>query len=362
MHTTADLHIERTCPLPTPRALKRELPLSERATEAISRGRRAVADVVHGRDDRLLAIVGPCSIHDPDAALIYAEQLSHLAARHAGELLVCMRVYFEKPRTALGWKGLINDPRLDGSCDVQHGLRVARSLLVTLAERGVPVATEALDPVVPQYLADLWTWTAIGARTTESPTHRELASGLSTSVGFKNGMDGSLDVAINAMLAARARHSFLGIDEQGRASVVRTRGNGDCHVVLRGGRSGPNYDEAALRAAARALTLASLHPRVLVDCSHENSQKDHTKQPAVARAVAAQAARPDSTVLGVMLESHLVAGQQKLVAGAPLVFGQSITDACIDMATTALLLEELAEAVRTRRRAQARPFHISPTL
>jgi 3-deoxy-7-phosphoheptulonate synthase len=353
MPTTADLHIDCTRTLPTPQELKRELPLSARASETIASARKTVTDLVHGRDDRLLVVVGPCSIHDPQAALIYAEQLARRMAQHARELFVCMRVYFEKPRTALGWKGLINDPHLDGSCDVQHGLRVARSLLVTLAERGIPAATEALDPVVPQYLADTWTWAAIGARTTESPTHRELASGLSTPVGFKNGMDGSLDVAINAMLAARAGHSFLGIDEQGRASVVRTRGNGDSHVVLRGGRRGPNYQEPALRAASDALNKARLNPRVLIDCSHENSQKDHAKQPVVARSVAAQLSRGDSSVLGVMLESQLVAGQQKLVAGAPLVFGQSITDACIDMATTAELLDELARAVRARRHARA---------
>jgi 3-deoxy-7-phosphoheptulonate synthase len=226
-------------------------------------------------------------------------------------------------------------------------------LLIALAERGVPVATEALDPVVPQYLADLWTWTAIGARTTESPTHRELASGLSTPVGFKNGMDGSLDVAINAMLAARAPHSFLGIDASGRASVVRTCGNHDSHVVLRGGRSGPNYEASSLRAAEEALKRAGLSTRVLVDCSHENSQKDHTRQAVVARSIAAQVADGERAVCGVMLESQLVAGQQRLVSGAPLVFGQSITDACIDMRTTALLLDELAEAVRARRHLSA---------
>lgn len=355
MQTTADLHIDSTVVLPTPRELKQELPLSESGAGSILRARKEISDVVHGRDDRLLVIVGPCSIHDVDAALSYAEQLAVLAKCHERELLVCMRVYFEKPRTALGWKGLINDPHLDGSCDIEHGLRTARRLLVALAERGMPTATEALDPVVPQYLADLWAWTAIGARTTESPTHREMASGLSTPVGFKNGMDGSLDVAINAMLASGAPHSFLGIDAQGRASVVRTRGNPNAHVVLRGGRSGPNYDEQALRVAAAALTKAGLSPRLLVDCSHENSGKDHTKQPAVARAIADHVAKGERTVLGVMLESQLVAGQQKLVAGKALVFGQSITDACIDMATTAQVLGELAEAVRQGRAARCGP-------
>jgi 3-deoxy-7-phosphoheptulonate synthase len=345
-------------PLATPQEIKAELPMTERAAETVARARAEIEALLDERDDRLLAIVGPCSIHDPDAARQYCEALLQMRARYSGELLFCMRGYFEKPRTSVGWKGLINDPHLDGSCDVGYGLRVARKLLLDLAEAGMPAANEALDPVMPQYLADLISWSAIGARTTESQTHREMASGLSMPVGFKNGTDGGLDVAINGMRAAAAPHSFVGIDGSGCVSVVRTRGNPYSHVVLRGGRKGPNYGEADISAAASQLRKASLHAQVLIDCSHDNSQKNYANQPRVASEVAAQLARGSRDVLGVMLESHLVAGRQDLVPGQPLVFGQSITDACIDLAATERVLDELAGAVvqaRSARRARPVP-------
>jgi 3-deoxy-7-phosphoheptulonate synthase len=348
MHKTHDLRVESTMPLATPDEIKRELPISEAAANAVARARSAIEAIFHGRDSRLLVVVGPCSIHDPEAALDYARRLRAVSEQHADALLICMRGYFEKPRTNIGWKGLINDPRLDGSCDVGLGLRTARKLLLAFAELGLPIANEALDPVTPQYLADLIAWSAIGARTTESQTHREMASGLSMPVGFKNGTDGELEIAINAMHAASTPHSFIGIDAAGRVSVVRTLGNPVCHVVLRGGQRGPNYDEASIRAASDRLARAGLPRRVLVDCSHDNSQRDAANQPAVSAAVAAQVASGNQDIMGVMLESHIVAGKQQLVAGQALVYGQSITDACIDFATTERVLSDLAAASRKR--------------
>jgi 3-deoxy-7-phosphoheptulonate synthase len=342
--TTHDLRVDRIDPLPSPEALRSRLPLPPSAAAFVSRSRREIEAVLEGRDRRALAIVGPCSIHDPASALEYAARLRELRGRFEGELLLCMRVYFEKPRTTVGWKGLINDPDLDGRCDVARGLEVGRKLLLELAGLGVPAATETLDPVSPQYLADLVSWTAIGARTTESQTHREMASGLSMPVGFKNGTDGGLEIALNAMQAARAPHSFIGIDGQGHAGVVRTKGNPHTHLVLRGGRGRPNYHEAQVQAAAEQLGRAELNPRMLVDCSHDNSGKDHAQQPAVFAEVARQLAAGSPHVLGVMLESHLIAGRQELTPGRPLIYGQSITDACIDMSTTEALLEQLARS------------------
>ncbi|HKP64542.1 MAG TPA: 3-deoxy-7-phosphoheptulonate synthase [Polyangiales bacterium] len=356
MHQTQDLRVDTIMPLASPQQIKSELPISEVAAAHVSQARAEIEAILARRDDRLLVIVGPCSIHDPEAAKQYAAQLQPLRQRHAGELFICMRGYFEKPRTTVGWKGLINDPHLDGSCDVRHGLRVARKLLLELAEAGMPTANEALDPIMPQYLADLIAWSAIGARTTESQTHREMASGLSMPVGFKNGTDGGLDVVINAMKAARAPHSFIGIDASGVVSLVRTRGNPHAHAVLRGGKSGPNYGAREVNAAARQLAAAGLNSRVLIDCSHDNSQKNHENQPLVARDVASQLASGSGDILGVMLESHLVAGRQDLVPGQALVFGQSITDACIDLTSTAAVLEELSHAVvqgRSGTRAEA---------
>ena len=348
MTTTHDLHVVDTRPLVSPALLHGDLPADSRATETVSTARDRIQAILRGQDHRLLVIVGPCSVHDVDAALDYARQLAPLRARHAGELEVVMRVYFEKPRTTVGWKGLINDPHLDGSYDINTGLRLARSLLLDLARDGMPTATELLDPVVPQYIADLISWTAIGARTTESQTHREMASGLSMPVGYKNGTDGSATIAINAMQSASSPHHFLGINCEGHASIVSTTGNPDGHLVLRGGNSGSNYHLEAIQEASAELAAAGLPDRLMVDCSHANSNKDYRRQGEVLRAVAAQVQKGSTHVMGVMLESHLVEGNQKISADrSSLTYGQSVTDACISIESTAELLAELAESVKT---------------
>ena len=345
--TTADLHVVETRPLVPPALLHRELPISDRSTATVQQARERIKAILHGRDSRLLVIVGPCSVHDVAAAHEYADFIAEARQRHRAELEVVMRVYFEKPRTTVGWKGLINDPHLDGSYDINTGLRLARGLLLHLAELGLPAATELLDPVVPQYIADLISWTAIGARTTESQTHREMASGLSMPIGFKNGTDGSAITAINAMEAAAKTHHFLGINHDGHAAIVTTTGNPDGHLVLRGGNRGTNYHPEAVQEAAAELAKAGLPPRVMVDCSHGNSNKDYRRQGEVAAQVAAQLRAGSGHVMGVMLESHLVAGSQKIPSDlSQLTYGQSITDACIDLATTSEVLETLAESVR----------------
>ncbi|MEA5390102.1 3-deoxy-7-phosphoheptulonate synthase [Cyanobium gracile UHCC 0139] len=347
MIPTSDLHVVETRPLVPPAVLHRELPLSEQAARTVQQARERIKAILHAGDQRLLVIVGPCSVHDVAAAREYAEAIAQAQRRHRDELEIVMRVYFEKPRTTVGWKGMINDPHLDGSYDINTGLRRARSLLLHLAEMGLPAATEVLDPVVPQYLADLISWTAIGARTTESQTHREMASGLSMPIGFKNGTDGSAATAINAMEAAARPHHFLGINKEGQAAIVSTTGNPDGHLVLRGGKSGPNYHAEAVEAAAALLARDGLPARLMVDCSHGNSNKDYRRQGEVLRQVAEQVRGGSVHVMGVMLESHLVEGNQKISADlASLTYGQSITDACIDLATTLDLLVELAEAVR----------------
>jgi 3-deoxy-7-phosphoheptulonate synthase len=351
MRETNDLHVVDTQRLITPDALKAELPITAQISESVFQARQEVRRLLRDEDPRLLVIVGPCSIHDPRAALDYAERLTRLREKHARELLICMRVYFEKPRTTVGWKGLINDPRCDGSCDVPLGLRLARRLLLDIAALGLPAATELLDPIIPQYIADLITWTAIGARTTESQTHREMASGLSMPVGFKNGTDGGLEAAVNAIIASAGPHHFLGIDGQGRVSVVQTSGNPDGHLVLRGGHKGPNYAAEPVERAAQALRKAKISPRMLIDCSHDNSGKNHEKQPEVLAEVGRQVAQGSSHILGAMIESNLVAGKQAL--GGPLVYGQSITDACVDFAMTERMLGELANAVAGRVRLSA---------
>jgi 3-deoxy-7-phosphoheptulonate synthase len=314
-------------------------------------GRQALRDVLERRDPRLFVVVGPCSIHDPAAALDYARRLRALAAELREDVLVVMRAYFEKPRTTVGWKGLVNDPRLDGSCDVARGLELARDLLRSISDLGLPCATEFLDPITPQYLADLVAWAAIGARTAESQTHREMASGLSMPVGVKNGTDGSVQVAVDAVTAARHPHVFLGITDAGRASVVRTTGNRDAHVVLRGGRSGPNWDAAAIADAARRLAPLGLARGVVVDCSHENSGKQPERQLEVARALAALGPAGAPALLGVMLESFLESGRQDWKPGGEHVYGVSITDACIGFDATADVLGRLARAWRARARA-----------
>jgi 3-deoxy-7-phosphoheptulonate synthase len=351
MHaSTSDLHVVETRPLVPPAALHRDLPLSDRAASTVQQARQAIQAILHGRDQRLLVIVGPCSVHDVAAAHEYADFIADARQRHRDELEVVMRVYFEKPRTTVGWKGLINDPHLDHSYDINTGLRRARGLLLHLAEMGLPAATELLDPVVPQYIADLISWTAIGARTTESQTHREMASGLSMPIGFKNGTDGSASTAINAMEAAARPHHFLGINGDGHAAIVTTTGNPDGHLVLRGGTRGTNYHPEAVEEAAAALERAGLPARVMVDCSHGNSNKDYRRQGLVAEQVAEQLRAGSRHVMGVMIESHLVAGNQKIPSDlSELTYGQSITDACIDLEATREVLEGLAVAVRSSR-------------
>ena len=346
MATTSDLHVVETRPLVAPALLHQDLPTDAAALLTVASARQRIKSILRGEDKRLLVVVGPCSVHDVDAARDYAKRLAPLRDQLKDQLEIVMRVYFEKPRTTVGWKGLINDPHLDGSYDINTGLRLARALLLDLAREGIPAATELLDPVVPQYIADLISWTAIGARTTESQTHREMASGLSMPIGFKNGTDGGVTVAINAMQAAARPHHFLGINRQGHASIVSTTGNPDGHLVLRGGGGNTNYHAESINSVAETLKAAGLPHRVMVDCSHGNSNKDYRRQSEVLESVAQQVRGGSRSVLGVMLESNIVAGNQKLPADlSQLTYGQSITDACIDLATTESLLEQLAAAV-----------------
>jgi 3-deoxy-7-phosphoheptulonate synthase len=354
MHQTNNLRVVDSVPLLAPDTLKAEFALNEQASKVVFVARDEIRAVLRGLDHRLIAIVGPCSIHDPDAARDYAERLRGLVEQHRDALLIVMRVYFEKPRTTVGWKGLINDPHLNDTCDIPTGLRVARRLLLDIANLGLPTATEMLDPILPQYMADLVSWAAIGARTAESQTHRELASGLSMPVGFKNGTDGEIDVAINAMVSSARTHSFLGVDGFGRVSIISTSGNPDGHLVLRGGSNGPNFDASSVQTAVNALTKAGVTTHVIVDCSHDNSGKNHESQPAVLADVAHQVAHGSTNVAGVMIESNLVSGRQALNADrSKLTYGQSITDACVDFATTEQMLENLAQAVRRSRRDAA---------
>lgn len=346
MHKTSDLHVVENRPLLSPAMLHEELPMSESIAVLVTQTRERIRHILCNEDSRLLVIVGPCSIHDVDAALEYGRKIALLREELSNQLEIVMRVYFEKPRTSIGWKGLINDPHLDGSYDINTGLRMARRLLLDLASLGLPAATELLDPITPQYIADVITWTAIGARTTESQTHREMASGLSMPIGFKNNTDGSLQAATNAMLAAAGPHHFLGINHEGIASIVSTTGNPDSHLVLRGGKSGPNYDAPFVEAAVKVLAGQKLNPRLMVDCSHANANKDHHQQVNVLENVASQMRSGSKHILGVMIESHLKAGQQSLAKDlTQLEYGKSITDACIDFETTAHLLRSLAASV-----------------
>ncbi len=349
---TRDLHVESIRPLLPPAILLEELPLSDKGSQVVARARKEVARILSGEGDRLIVIVGPCSIHDPEAGLEYARRLEAVADELSEDLRIVMRVYFEKPRTTVGWKGLINDPILDGSFAINEGLRLARRLLLDLAELGLPSGCEFLDPITPQFISDLVTWGAIGARTTESQVHRELASGLSMPVGFKNGTDGGVQIAIDAVRAAAHHHRFLGVTEQGLAGIVSTRGNPDCHVILRGGQEGPNYDASHVQKTLAALRDSKLPPRLMVDASHGNSDKDFRRQPVVARDVASQVAQGEAGIIGVMLESFLVEGRQDLKDRRTLVHGQSITDACLSWETTVPVLRELAAAVRARRKAR----------
>ncbi|XGV99768.1 MAG: 3-deoxy-7-phosphoheptulonate synthase [Leptolyngbya sp. BL-A-14] len=343
MHQTSDLHVVETRPLLSPEFVHGDLPITEKAALLVTETRDRIRNILRSEDRRLLVIVGPCSIHDVNAAYEYGEKLAALRTELADELEIVMRVYFEKPRTTIGWKGLINDPHLDGSYDINTGLRLARKLLLDLAHLGLPAATELLDPIIPQYIADVISWTAIGARTTESQTHREMASGLSMPVGFKNGTDGGFRIAVNAMLAASQPHRFLGINFHGLASIVTTTGTPDTHLVLRGGKHGPNYDTLNVEKAAAELTQNGLNPRVMVDCSHDNAAKDYTNQPIALQNIADQVVAGSQHLMGVMIESHLKAGNQKLPKDlSQLVYGQSITDACVDFETTQTMLRSLA--------------------
>jgi 3-deoxy-7-phosphoheptulonate synthase len=347
---TNDLHVVETCDLLTPKEVKAELMITPTIAKVVSGARARIREILNGRDRRLIVVVGPCSIHDVKAAKEYAQKLATLREQVSDALEIVMRVYFEKPRTTIGWKGLINDPHLNGTFDINFGLRRARGLLLDVASLGLPSATELLDPIVPQYLADLISWTAIGARTTESQTHREMSSGLSMPVGFKNGTDGSIDVAINAMLSARQPHRFLGVSNEGRASIVTTTGNPDGHIVLRGGKQGPNYDHNHVTAIAHRLQDRHLLPYMMIDCSHDNSGQDYKNQPLVLQDVCEQLRNGSEYIVGVMLESHLHSGKQPFPKDlSKLEYGKSITDGCINFDLTQELLFNLAQAVRLGR-------------
>jgi 3-deoxy-7-phosphoheptulonate synthase len=348
MHNTDDLRIREIKELLPPGHVIREFPATEKAATTVFQARAAIHRILHGADDRLLVVVGPCSIHDPKAALDYARRLAEVKTRLADDLVIVMRVYFEKPRTTVGWKGLINDPRLDGSFRINEGLRTARGLLLDIAELGLPTATEFLDMITPQYIADLISWGAIGARTTESQVHRELASGLSCPVGFKNGTDGNVRIAVDAIKAAASPHHFLSVTKAGHSAIVSTNGNEDCHVILRGGKT-TNYDAASVDAAAKDVAGAGLATRLMIDVSHANSQKRHENQIQVGADVAVQLAGGEERIIGVMIESHINAGRQDLLPGKALEYGVSITDGCIGWEETGTLLDSLASAVRRRR-------------
>ena len=349
---TDDLRILDIKPLASPAQVMGDLPASDAVGALVSDSRQKIHQILHGADDRLVVVIGPCSIHDPVAAMDYARRLAAQRARFEDRLEIVMRVYFEKPRTTVGWKGLINDPHLDGTFRIDEGLPLARKLLLEVNALGLPAAVEFLDVTTPQYLADLVAWGAIGARTTESQIHREMASGLSCPIGFKNGTDGNLRIAVDAVKAASQPHHFLAIGKDGRAAIAATRGNDDSLVVLRGGKA-PNYDAAGVAAACAELAASGLRQSLIIDVSHANSGKKPENQPAVTRDVAAQVAAGDARIAGMMIESHLAAGRQDLVEGQPLVYGQSITDGCIDWDSSVELLEELALAVEARRRVRA---------
>jgi 3-deoxy-7-phosphoheptulonate synthase len=346
---TDDLRITEVRPLIQPAILLEEIPLSDRASNVVSDARLAVANALKGRDPRLVIIAGPCSIHDPESAFEYAQRLEPLARRYADQLIVLMRSYFEKPRTSIGWKGLINDPDLDESYHINKGLRLARQLLLDVNAMGLPTASEFLDTQIPQHIADLTSWVAIGARTTESQVHRELASGLSMPVGFKNSTDGNVQAAVDAVVAARSPHWFPSVTKQGVSAIFQTTGNDSCHVILRGGtRTGPNYDADHISKVCARLAAKALRETVMVDCSHGNSLKDHSKQADVAASICEQVASGSWQIFGAMLESHLVEGRQDYVPGQHAMYGQSITDSCLSLTQTEPLLERLAEAQQAR--------------
>jgi len=352
-HNTDDLRIREIKELSPPAHVMREFPCSNAISQTVYNTRQAVHNMLAGSDDRLVVVIGPCSIHNPEAALDYARRLQAQRERFSDDLEIIMRVYFEKPRTTVGWKGLINDPNLDGSFNINQGLRTARELLIDVNAMGLPAGCEYLDMITPQYIADLVSWGAIGARTTESQVHRELASGLSCPVGFKNGTGGSIRIAIDAIKAASQPHHFLSVTKGGHSAIVSTRGNEDCHIILRGGKA-PNYSPEDVQATAQGLSEAGLAPRIMIDVSHANSNKDYSRQPIVADNLAIQIEQGDERIFGVMIESNLVGGRQDLVSDQPLVYGQSITDGCIDWDASVKVLERLAGAVRARRQRRER--------
>ena len=343
---TENINVTAQEVLPTPYEVKDRLPAPPAVKDTVADSRRHIEAILNRDDHRLLVVVGPCSIHDVDAARDYAARLAEVARETRDTLYVVMRAYFEKPRTTVGWKGLINDPHLDDTFHIEKGISVARNLLIEIAAMGLPLSTEALDPITPQYLQDLISWSAIGARTTESQTHREMASGLSSAVGFKNGTDGGLEVAINALQSVSSPHRFLGINQSGQVSIIETRGNANAHIVLRGGHQGPNFDRQSIADCEAALSDAKLGSNIMVDCSHANSNKDHTLQPGVARDIAQQIVEGNQSVIGLMIESNIGAGNQKMVPGVDLEYGVSVTDACIDWDETAALLRELSDTLR----------------
>jgi 3-deoxy-7-phosphoheptulonate synthase len=349
---TDDVRITGLQEVLPPKVLHDEFPLDEQASETVYHARDAIHNILRGDDDRLVVVVGPCSVHDPDAAREYSSKLKVLLQELSADLCIIMRVYFEKPRTTIGWKGLINDPDLDGSFKINKGLRLARQLLLDLAVEGIPVGTEYLDLISPQYVADLISWGAIGARTTESQGHRELASGLSCPVGFKNSTDGGFKIAIDAVKAASNPHVFMSLNKDGHSAIFSTKGNHDCHIILRGGKQ-PNYDAASVQDAAEQLEKYGLRTSMMVDCSHANSMKDYHQQVDVCNNIASQVANGENRIMGVMLESHLVEGRQDVIDGQPLTYGQSVTDACISWENTEVCLRDLAHAVRQRRDIKA---------
>ncbi|ASW05825.1 3-deoxy-7-phosphoheptulonate synthase [Rhizobium sp. 11515TR] len=351
LNSTDDLRIVEITALTPPSRIIDEIPRDEAVTATVTGARNAVHNILRDEDDRLIVVIGPCSIHDPVAALDYAARLKEQRDRFLDDLEIVMRVYFEKPRTTVGWKGLINDPHLDGSYRIEEGLRIARKLLFDVNEIGLPAGCEYLDTITPQYISDLVSWGAIGARTTESQVHRQLASGLSCPVGFKNGTNGDVRIALDAIVAASQPHHFPAVTKEGLAAIASTRGNDDCHIILRGGRE-PNYDAESVQATAEQSLKAGLEPRIIIDASHANSSKNPENQPLVVTSVAKQVAGGDRRIKGMMMESNLVAGRQDLVPGKPLVYGQSITDGCIDWPTSVHTLEDLAKAIRARRRAR----------
>ena len=351
-HNTDDLRIREIKELAPPSHAMREFPCTEPVGTLVHDARQALHRILHGMDDRVAVVIGPCSIHDPKAAMEYAERLKAVREQLKDDLEIVMRVYFEKPRTTVGWKGLINDPDLDGSFQINKGLRLAREVLLDVNRMGLPAGCEFLDMITPQYIADLVSWGAIGARTTESQVHRELASGLSCPVGFKNGTDGNIKIAVDAIKAASQPHHFLSVTKGGHSAIVSTEGNEDCHAILRGGKS-PNFDAASVQAACEELAKSGLAQRLMIDASHANSSKKPENQPSVCEAIAQQVGAGDTRIIGVMVESHLVAGRQDLVPGQPLTYGQSITDGCIDWDSSVKVLQTLAQAVQARRRTVA---------